>query len=90
MPIVVSAQGFDQPSQILTTDGRIVTAEDPAQAAEYGVTNFAPSEANSEFSALSSSLIGDRLKYPSLSLSYDEAEVQIEGMSVYGLYEAKN
>ena len=90
LPIVVSAQDLDQPSQILTTGSRIVTAEDPVKAAEDAATNFALSTANSELSAFSSSLLGDRLKYLSLSLGYDEGEVQLEGMSVYGLHETKN
>lgn len=90
LPVVVAAQAFDKPSQISTTATRVVTAADPVQAAEDAMTRFALSTANSELSAFSAGLLGDRLKYLSLSLGYDQGEVQLEGMSVYGLHETKN
>lgn len=90
IPLTVSGQQVEAPSKLMTTGSRLATAQDPGQAAEDAVKNFALSTANSELSTLSSGLIGDRLKYLSLSLGYDEGEVELEGMSVYGLNETKN
>jgi hypothetical protein len=90
LPLTVAAEQTGPRNQLVSTAVGIASAHDPAAAAEDALTGFVLSTANSELNSLSSSLLGERLKYLSLSLGYNNDEIHLEGMSVYGLHETKN
>ena len=85
-----SAQQFDTQNQKLGIASRTVSPDNTVEAVQDELTNIGLSTANSQLSAFSSSLLGENLKYLSLSLGQDEGKLQLEGMSVYGLQETKN
>lgn len=90
LPLAVAAEQTGPRHPLLGTAVGVASAENPASAAEDALKSFVLSTANSELNSLSSSLLGERLKYLSLSLGYNNDEIQLEGMSVYGLHETKN
>ncbi len=85
-----SAQQFDFSNQKLSLASRIASSDEPVQAAQDELTRIAISTANSQIHAFSDSLLGEHLKYLSLSIGQDEGEMYLDGMAVYGLQETQN
>jgi hypothetical protein len=89
-PLAVAAEQIGPRNHFARAATGIASANDPAAEAEDVLARFVLSTANSELNSLSSSLLGERLKYLSLSLGYNNEKIHLEGMSVYGLHETKN
>jgi hypothetical protein len=85
-----SAQQSDIQDQNLSLPSMIASLGQPVVAAQDELTKIAISTANSQLDGFSSALLGDRLKYLSMSIGQDNGDTYLEGMAVYGFHETKN
>lgn len=89
-PFLASADGSDAANKLLSTFVQSANSVNPTQVAQQAIENYALSAANRELTAYTAEMQSERWKHLSLSLGQDRGELQLEGMSVYGIHEDKN